>query len=338
MQNINNIRERAPEVKEGEKQPQIELWITRHANRAPSGELVPEGVAAARAKGEAVDVEVFKGYSSLEQSDRAYKTLQAMSEASGIKSPQTEGLYETRRRHGLYYDIAGPLEPRVKAQTKIINETVKKDYPDFDPKSSDPKWGEIRERYQPIGLRNILATDDELVHIFAMGAAYQFNQMAEVASRYTAKRERLAQADKAEALDKNVILNEGTHGIFIESIFKKALIRKQLDGSEKKGFEAWVDNQGQPQLEQSLGGIIEPTESIKTQYTAGKSVPERLPVYFEKERFKGEQCFLDMEKIRLLARQFKIYLWILQDWQEDKIGEEEFTVKVDELREEFNAE
>ncbi len=338
MRKFVKSEEITPEIRE-QRKPRLELWITRHANRAPTGELTPEGIATVRAKGEKVDAEVLKGYSSFEKSDRTYKTLQKISKESKIKSPSTEGLYQTRRRVGLYYDVVGPLQSRIKAQTKLINEMVKKDYPDYDPESKDPKWAKIRERYQPIGIRNVIA-DKEISHVLAMGAAYQFFKMAEIGERYIARRKSaLKRGEKgARPIEKDIILNEGTHGGFIDLMLKKTMIRVKPDGNEKIGFDLSRDKKGLIVFEKVMGDVIRPTESIKTGYPVGEKLPERLPISFEQDRFKEEKCYISIPRVKLLAEQFRAYLEQLGKWNKGEIDEKELVLVINRLREEFEKE
>jgi hypothetical protein len=332
------------QMKNQEKQEDfyVKINITRHANRLSTGELREDGIKAAQEKGTFfVDAGVVKGYAPGEKDDktlRAFKTVDIISESSGVKSEQINKQYETRKRPGLTYSIAGPLMPQIKEYTKAINEAVKKDYPEFDPEFKDPKWGKIREKYQYLGLQNLLVKDEKLVHIFAMGVAHQFYDLAKLGKRYSEKRENLAQKDKTKPVEGDVVLNEGTHGGFIESLLKKSLIRIQEDGQEKKSFDIWVDEEGLGQLEDKMGGIINPTESISTRYKASEEIPEKLPISFEGEHFKGEECFLDMNKIKELHDEFEIYLDLFKKWSDDKKPENEKKLLeiVDELIKKFN--
>lgn len=351
---MNNHLERRiilPENKEKEGPRQVFL-ITRHAERTPTGELTLDGLQAATEKGKAIDAEVLKGYSSTESTDRAYKTLETISEASGIASPVlekaemiTEKHYKTRRRKGLAYDVAGPLEPKIKALTKLIDEAVKRDYHDYDPKdpkdkTQGEKWAKIRAQYQPIGLREGVA-DEQLRHIFAMGLAAQFEQDIEVSNKYVSRRKSALgkNLEDARPIEKDIVLNTGTHGGFMESLINKTLVRKGTDEQEKRGFEIRRDEKNDVQFEKAMGDIMLPGESIKTGYPVGEKTPDMLPVEFENDRFQGEKCFIDTKKIRLLAEQFKIYLEKLEKWQKDKTkeNEDDLIATVDRLKKEFEG-
>lgn len=94
---------------EAEKAPRYTIMITRHAERLPSGELNPEGVAHAQAKGEKLkDVEVLKSYASDHPSGRAYETAENISQMSDVRSPQTGERYRTREVKGIQYDVLDP--------------------------------------------------------------------------------------------------------------------------------------------------------------------------------------------------------------------------------------
>lgn len=340
MEKIKNEQQNA-ELKEKQEGPYVEIWITRHANRLSTGDLTPEGIEAAEKKGLSLSfAEVHKGYAPSEKDDktlRAYKTVDIVSEASEIKSAKTGKKYETRKREGLSYNLAGPLMPKIKEYTKSINEAVKKNHPDFDPKSKDPKWGKIREGYQYIALQNLLARDKPLVHIFAMGVAHQFYNLVKLSETYVQKRDYLEKKGKADPIKKDIILDEGTHGVFIESLLQKALIRIQKDAQEKRAYDTWVDETGQGQLEERMGGILKPTESIKTKYKLGEDIPDRLPLSFEGKHFTEEECFLDMSRIKKLHDQFEEYFKAFQKWESDKTeqNEKELIKLVDQLVKEF---
>src|SRR3989338_9214125 len=108
--------------------------ITRHAERLPSGELSPEGIAHAQAKGEALqDVEVLKSYASDHPSGRTYETAENISAEAGIKSPVTEERYQTRRVKGIQYDV---IDPAVLKDIKFLIEEatvheIRESHPDL---------------------------------------------------------------------------------------------------------------------------------------------------------------------------------------------------------------
>jgi len=347
---MNNHIERGLELPENREKegPRQVFLITRHVERTPAGDLTPDGLAVASKKGEAIEAEVLKGYSSTEPTDRAYKTLEQMSQSSGItsarleQSDREEKHYKTRRREGLAYNITGPLEARIKAKSQMIDAAVKRDYSDYDPKdkSQGEKWAPIRAKYQPIGLREALV-DEQIRHIFAMGLAAQFESNTEISNEYVKKRQSALERKEVDAkpIEKDVILNTGTHGGFTEALMSKALVRKGSDNKEKRGFDISRDEKGDVQFEKAMGDIILPGESIKTGYPVGEETPDMLPVEFEQGRFQGEECYLDTQKIKLLAEQFKIYQDKLKKWQKEKTkeNEDELVATVDQLEKEFGV-
>jgi len=317
--------------------PVVRYKMIRHAERTTSGELTEDGINDARIKGQNLkdSAEVVKGYSSMEKSDRAYKTVEIISGATDIVSPITEDNYKTRRRSGLFYDLSGPLMSRIDKYSKLINETVIKDYPDFDPKSSDPKWGKIRKEYQPIGIKGIIV-DNDLRHILAMGTAHQLYEMIRIGSRYTAYRDKKSTEDQSQIIKKDVVLMEGTHGGFLESLLKKALVRVDSEGREKLGFSAYIDEQGNPELESSLGGILKPGESFEIVQKINQKAEGRLPIFFEdKNRFPGEKCFIDIDKIKILSEQFNVYYDKFKEWQKNNSLDKELLICLDKLKDDF---
>lgn len=342
MEKINHEQSGEANLKEKQEDNLVRINITRHANRLSTGELREDGIRAAEGKGEALsDSEVVKGYGPGEKDDktlRAFQTMDIISDSSKVESEQTGKKYETRKRKGLSYNISGPLMPRLKGYSKLINDAVKDDYPKFDPDSKDPKWGKIREKYQYIALQNLLAEDKELTHVFAMGAAHQYYDLVKLSSTYVRKRNKLAEDEKAKPIQGDVVLNEGTHGGFVESLLQKSLIRIQEDKTEKRGFDTWVDKNGRGQLEEKVGGILNPAESMESQYKVGEGIPDRIPVSFERDHFKGEECFLDVEKIKKLHDQFKEYSKVFKKWENEKTeeNEKELLKLVDDLIKDFD--
>jgi len=327
-----------PEKKREKEIPAVRYRVIRHEERTNTGELTADGIKNAQRQGQSLKTtaEVVKGYASQEKSDRAYKTVDTISGASGIKSPLTEKAYETRRRPGLFYDLAGPLMPRIDGYSKLINEAVKKDYPDFDPQSSDPKWGKIRKEYQPIGVKKLIVDDQELSHIFAMGAAHELADMMKIGERYAGYRDSKAQAGEGKGVERDIVMMEGTHGGFLENLLKKALVRVDGQGQEKVGFDTFTDVKGNPELEPALGGMFKPGESFDIVEKIGQEKSSRLPVEFEDpSRFSGEKCFLDLDRVKALDGQFSTYYEKFQAWQKDKGQEAELLTCLEGLQADF---
>ncbi len=324
-----------PKQMEEKETPAIKYRVIRHEERTNTGELTADGIKNAQRQGQNLKVtaEITKGYASKEKSDRAYKTVDTISAASGLKSPLTEKAYETRRRPGLFYDLSGPLMPRIDGYSKSINEAVKRDYPDFDPQSSDPKWGKIRKEYQPIGVKKMIVDDQELSHIFSMGAAHELVDLMKIGERYSDYRENKAQVDEGKSLEKDLVMMEGTHGGFLESLLKKTMIRVNNQGQEKIGFDTFTDAKGNPEMEAALGGIFKPGESFDVIEKIGQEKTSRLPIEFENpERLAGEKCFLDLDRVKILADQFNAYYEKFQAWQKDKSQEGELLSCLEELK------
>lgn len=322
---------------EHEKAPRLEIWLTRHANRTPTGELTNEGQEAASLKGRNLSsAEVVKGYSSRESTDRAYNTVQMISETSDTKAAHG-GEYVTRRKRGLYYDIAGPLvTSRISKLTEEVNKAALAENPRYT--SDDPQWSKLREKHQAAVLRKI-CNDPELSHIFAMGTAANFEATQRLGETYVSRRKSALEnsAEDARPIQKDIVLNIGTHGAFIESFMRATLVREVAEGQTKRGFEVTVDGAGQVAFEQAMGDVIAPTESIR----AVRPIDEKsdmLAVEFDNaERFKNERCSIDLTRVRFLAEQYKQQCQLLQQWEKKEINEAEFIEAVQKLRTDFEA-
>ncbi|MFA6098883.1 MAG: hypothetical protein WCV50_05030 [Patescibacteria group bacterium] len=340
---------------EGVRMPRQEFIFTRHAERTPEGDLTSDGLAVAQQKGQALSgAEVYKGYSSLEKSNRAYLTIQKKSEAAGVESllkveainraspdedSEVEKIsprYDTRKREGLFFDLTGPLETRIKSFTAIIDAAVKNDHPDYDPK--DPKFSKIRAEYQYIGFHQMLA-DPELVHIFAMGMAAHLLRSTEISNKYVDRRQKALENGEKDAkpIMNDIVIDTGTHSGLIECLLKKTMVRIDPQGGEKRGFEVTKDDSGKVTIDKNFEKIIGTNESIKTGYPVGEQTPERLPVEFENDRFAGEACFIDMKEVRKLAAQFEVYREKLLKWKKDKTieTESEFMGQLEQLLKEY---
>lgn len=332
------IKNLFPEKMREKEAPAVRYRIIRHEERTNTGELTADGIKNAQRQGQNLQAtaEITKGYASQEKSDRAYKTVDTISEASGLKSPLTEKAYETRRRPGLFYDLSGPLMPRIDGYSKLINEAVKRDYPDFDSQSSDPKWGKIRKEYQPIGVKKMIVDDQELSHIFSMGAAHELADLMKIGERYSDYRDKKAQEGTGQSLEKDLVMMEGTHGGFLENLLKKTLVRVNNQGQEKVGFDTFTDAKGNPELEPALGGMFKPGESFDIVEKIGQEKSHRLPVEFENPaRLAGEKCFLDLDRVKTLADQFNTYYEKFQAWQKDKGQEAELLACLEGLKADF---
>jgi len=326
---------RVESSQEGERKPRLEIMITRHANRTPTGELTPEGVQAMRDKGRSLaeTAEIVKGRSSREKTDRAFKTVDSMSAESGTVSPLTGEHYSARRREGLYYDVAGPLISRIRKESQMINVAIRKDFPDYDLTKS--AWAKVREKYESIGIENTV-NDPELMHIMAMGVANNVRQAEKTGVEYVRKRTDAVTSKKQSALaiEKDVILPIGTHSGFSEAFIKKTLIRKTFDG-ERRGFDTTVDDDGNAHMEKAVGGIFAPTESIRFGHEVGESTPDRMPVTFENNRFEGEGTFIDNQAVAKLAEQYQTYRDLLDRWNRKEVSEQDFEKELGALMQEY---
>ena len=313
-------------VVEAETKPHYNIYITRHAERLPSGELTPEGIAHAKAKGEAFkNAEVLKQYASDHPSGRAYETAQNIGGEAGIASPQTGELYKTKKVKGIQYD---QLPPNVLKDAKLlieqatlaeiynehaelaasINNAIDKDstglmikkdatgQPMVDieklPKDIQLQIGPIRQKHQKEGFQQVIE-NPEAVENLASGLSHQLIEKQEILARYASGREQ-----KNKPAKKDVVININTHGLFAESLFKRAGIFVSADGTETQG----IDNLDTL----DFGGYLQPAQSIILDLgTDPNNIPERIPVIFEGRKING-QVFLDKSKLAELDQDYRL--------------------------------
>src|SRR3989338_982452 len=245
---------------EAEKIPRYMIMITRHAERLPSGELSPEGVAHAKAKGEKLkDIEILKSYASNHPSGRAYETSENIGEEANIKSPLTGKRYKTRKVRGIQYDVLDPAilktakllieeatidkinreRPELaqlissalsKDESGALTKTSSKGEPMVDieklQKDIQIKIAPIRQKYQKIGFKKVL-DDPDAVESMAAGLSHQLVDKEKILARYSKYRNEENNPPK-----KDVAINISTHGLFTESLLRTAGIFVKPDGEE----------------------------------------------------------------------------------------------------------
>lgn len=315
---------------EVEKKPKYRFMITRHAERLPSGELSPEGIAHAKQKGEVVKgAEVLKAYASDHASKRAFKTGDLISAESGIKSEASGKQYATREVPDIQYDVLKPdlyhiiaglkvmiEEPALKEAStlpelkKLIDEAVAKDrerivskkgsdgQPMIDmeklPVDVQMKIAPIRQKYQRVGFAKCLRDYPKAVHRMAMGLGHQLAEEFKIAEKYSKVRE----AGK-KPVQKDVILNTATHGLFTESLLMSAGIYVKPDGQETHDMKV-EDFQ-----DQNFGGFVQPGESIYLDIEDPAKMPEKIPVNFEgQNRPQSGRVFIDRGKLEQLNQDY----------------------------------
>lgn len=313
---------------EAEKIPHYFIMITRHAERLPSGELSPEGVAHAKAKGENLkDVEVLKSYASDHPSGRTYETAENIGEEADIKSPLTKERYKTRKVKGIQYDA---IEPTILKSAKLLIEEaaldeINKEHPELAqlinsalsedangtltkinsngklmvnieklPKDIQKQIAPIRQKHQKIGFDKILLNNPEVVKSMAEGLSHQLIDKGEILARYSKSREKKNNSPK-----KDVVININTHGLFTESLFKNAGIFVKPNNDEIHG----IDNMDTD----DLGGYIQPAESIYLDIGDDpNNIPERIPVIFEKGRTVNGKVYIDCSKLEQLNQNYDV--------------------------------
>lgn len=315
---------------EAEKKPSYRFMITRHAERLPSGELSPEGIAHAKRKGEVVkEAEVLKAYASDHPSKRAFKTGDLISAESGVKSEASGRQYTTREVPNIQYDVLKPdlyhiiaglklliEEPTlVEASSnpglkKLIDEAITKDrekiiskkgsdgQPMIDmeklPVDVQMKIAPIRQKYQKLGFIKCLSDYPDAVQRMAAGLGHQLVEEFKIAERYSKVRDTV---DKP--IQKDVILNTATHGLFTESLLMKAGIYVKLDGQEIREMKV-SDFQ-----DRNFGGFVQPGESIYLDVEDPAKLPEKIPVKFEgTHRPQPGRVFIDRKRLEALNKDY----------------------------------
>jgi len=291
---------------ENREKPKYRLMITRHTERLPSGELSLEGIESARRKGKALQgVEVLKAYASDHRSGRAYETGNLTTKESGVVSGSTGEPYRTKKVKGIQYD---ELNPSILSKAKdIIEEATLREAgmstergPDGKlkinieklPADEQMKIAPIRQKNQKLGFRFLLG-DEESVHGMARGLAHQLARELKILDRYKNRRDT---HDKPVTGD--VVLNTNTHGMFMESLFREAGVRKNADGAEMPGIKDFENP--------SFGGYIEPGESVYLELGDFNNMSEKIPVSFERpNRPPPDSVFVDRKKLEELSREYE---------------------------------
>ena len=300
MKNFSNENlENAPKV---EQAPKYRLMVSRHAERLPDGSLAPEGVEASIKKGKLLSesAEVIKGYASDEKTKRTVVTSDFISESSETTSPFTGKKYKTARRKDIQYDVLSPDLIFLLKEGKKINDdaTIKElGLPEGTvlenlPKEEQEKIAPVRQRNQVHGFRYLLGNSDG-IHRMSMGMANQLAREFKLIDRYDEMRK------KEKPLEKDVILNTVTHGMFSESLFLEAGYIKTQEGKLRKINKDDLESS-------NFGGFIDPSESFFMDVADPKNIPDMIPVSFEKQGRPGEGVvFMDKNKILELAEEYK---------------------------------
>ncbi|MDZ7798241.1 MAG: hypothetical protein U5L76_01335 [Patescibacteria group bacterium] len=308
---------------EAEKKPHYIIMITRHAERLPSGELSPEGIAHAKVKGEKLkDVEVLKSYASDHPSARTYETAENIGSEADIKSPLTGERYKTKKVKGIQYDVLDPVILK-DAKLSIDENTLKeidRDHPELTqsinlalaegaptkinsqgetmvdieklPKNIQQQIAPIRQKNQKLAFEKIL-NNPEAVQSMMAGLSHQIFEKELILDRYARVRKKKEQPPK-----KDVVININTHGLFIESLLKNTGIFVKPNGEDVSG----IDNMDSDEL----GDYIQPAESIYLDIgTDPHNIPERIPVIFESERDVKGKVYIDSAKLEQYSKHYK---------------------------------
>jgi hypothetical protein len=295
------------------EKPKYRLMITRHAERLPSGQLRPEGVEHSRAKGRKVKesgAEVLKAYASDHPSKRAYDTGDLISNESGIRSPLTGEQYKTREVPDIQYDILKPdlyhlvaeakdrIEVATLTELGMSTERNDKGKLKIDmeklPEEEQQRIAPVRQKNQAVGFEYVLA-NQEAVHRMAMGLAHQLKKELVILNKYAGRRQKAGNPPKGD-----VDLNNNSHGLFTESLLMETGVYVSKDGQEIQGVRDFNSS--------DFGGYFEPAESLSLVLDDPSSVPERIPVEFERaDRVVNGKIYIDRAKLEALDRDYKVW-------------------------------
>ncbi|MDO8443933.1 MAG: hypothetical protein Q7S80_00265, partial [bacterium] len=238
---------------EAEHQPKYQLMITRHFERVPSGQLSQVGIAHAKEKGErmAGSAEVLAARVSDHRSGRAKQTGELITASAQIKSPLTDKTYGTREVPGIQYDYLQPdMGDVVPNGKKIVERATLQELMRIEP---DQGWTDeedengrlrinieklpldvmeriapIRQKYQPLAFEYLM-NNEPACHRLAIGLAHQLQHELEAIRHYNDMRQR-----HEAPLQKDVIINAVTHGMYIEALLKEAGFMVGTGGEAEK--------------------------------------------------------------------------------------------------------
>jgi hypothetical protein len=292
-----------------EKPPKYRLMVTRHFNRNPDGSPTEEGKQEAIDKGVLLgkDVELIKGYSSDEKTDRTYKTSELISQSSEAISPLTEEPYKTRRDKDIQYAILLPdFTDLMKEGKKIINEATVREcgLPEGTilenlSKEEQKRVAPIREKNQELGFKFIF-DHPEAAHRMSIGLANQLVREMNIIGRYDDLRKK-----NDTPLKKDAILNTVSHGLFAESLFLNAGYMRDENGVLQKITKEDLEKE-------KFGGYIMPNESFFLEISNPNNIPDKIPVTFERANRPGqEEVFIDKKELLGLAEEY-------QQWKKGK--------------------
>ncbi len=306
----------------GEK-PLYKILLTRHAERLPSGALSPDGIEAAKRKGESLfDAEIVKAYASDDKSKRTVVTGDIISQESDTtweyedrEGNTQEKSFTTREVSDIGYDVFKPdLYNYLKTTGSITDVATVEELDGLAGKdefawvkdtarTTEGKfavgWEDLSQEQQiqvaPIRARNQrvgydwLLQHEDVVHRAAFCAAHQLLKRISVAGRHAQFRDHMQSSP-----ENDVIMNIVTHRIFTESLLLQA---GYITGEDGEMHSIKDINE--------FGGWLEPLESIEVDFEDPANIPAKIPVIFEKEgRPQRGTVFLDLEKMKQLDKEY----------------------------------
>jgi len=319
---LENQAEEPETTTEVENKPKYRFMVTRHADRSPDGKLTPDGIEKSSVKGASMkdEVEVVKGYSSDDKTNRTYDTSELISDASETIA-NTDEQYKTRKVKDIQYNILDPdmSDLLAKAKEAIDKATLvdlglsteKGENGKFLidlaklPKEEQIKVGPVRQKNQILGFRYMI-DNDKATHRMAMGLAHQLTHEFAIAGRYDKMRDY-----KDDKLEKDAVLNAVTHGLFSESLLKEAGVFKNKDGELMEGIKDFESEE--------FGGYFGPADSFYIEVQDPNNLPELLPIVFEGgNRPENGRVFIRLEKLKSLTTDYDKFFEERKKYEEER--------------------
>lgn len=299
--------------KKFEKEPDMILMCTRHAERLAGGEATEEGLEKSKRIGKSLgEIGLYKPYPSFEK--RAQKTGEAIADGTGTKSPLTEKMYRSHRVRDIEYGFLKREYPEQFKKAKFLIEEATlremglpvelddngkiKMTTDMYSKEEQARMAPARQKNQVVGIKYLLE-QPEIDHEMAFVIAHQLVERMKVSGEYMDYRDRSREEEtktSVELLAGPVVPGIVGHGAFFESFLKRAGVIRKENGQEEP-----IDPVGD-----EFGGIINPNESFQLIIQDRDNIPDRIPVNFlGKGRPKAGTVFIDTKKLFELDEDYR---------------------------------
>lgn len=292
----------APEEKEGVGSTEVDIYLMRHSNRfAGKGEwtdpvskevvefndtedLTPEGKKRAREFG----FDIKEGHSNVvsigSTEARAAETGADIEEGAEepIQFSDSKGRRLVNQARGITYKELGPEATATLKRAKLLINKTASEHTNYGRLAKEER-ASARQAAQEVGLREGMK-DPEMVEEAAEGMSYNLYALREIAKE--------AKPDIKPALP---LVN---HGIYNESLLKKALVIENEDGTSQTGFEDVNE----------IGGFFNPAEAFKIRIIRDADGQERYECEFtdpdRQALFEGKKLSIDWSMVEELFHRY----------------------------------